>query len=586
MIRTHNNNELNIINVNSEVTLVGWVAKKRNLGSLVFIDLRDRYGITQIVFDETFNDITSNIKNEYIIGVSGIVVERKDKNSNLDTGEIEVVAQNVEIINTANVTPMIIANETDALEDTRMKYRYLDLRRKKMQDNFIIRHKITSTIRNYLDNLDFVDIETPILTISTPEGARDYVVPSRIHKESFYALPQSPQLFKQLLMVAGFEKYYQIVKCFRDEDLRADRQPEFTQVDIETSFLSQEEIQTIIENMFSLIMKKVKNIEITTPFQRIKFKDAMNNYGSDKPDLRYDLILNDLSDIFKNSEFSVFKDAIANNGVVKAIVLNDGANKYSRKDIDKLQELAKKHHAKGLAWLKFEDNIFSGPIAKFIDDNSAELLKNKLNLVSNDLILFVADKWKVACNSLGALRSHLAIENNLIDENKFEFCWVIDWPLFEYDEEEQRYYAAHHPFTRPAIGQELSFYLNPSEAMAQAYDIVLNGYEIGGGSLRIYNQEMQYKMFEVLGMNDEEIQEKFGFFVNAFQYGTPPHGGIALGLDRIAMILTNSQSIRDVIAFPKNANAICPLTGAPNKIEKSQWDELGLIEKKGSMQND
>lgn len=586
MIRTHNNNELNLNNVNSEVTLVGWVAKKRNLGSLVFIDLRDRYGITQIVFDETFNDITSNIKNEYIIGVSGIVVERKDKNSNLDTGEIEVVAQNVEIINTANVTPMIIANETDALEDTRMKYRYLDLRRKKMQDNFIIRHKITSTIRNYLDNLDFVDIETPILTISTPEGARDYVVPSRIHKESFYALPQSPQLFKQLLMVAGFEKYYQIVKCFRDEDLRADRQPEFTQVDIETSFLSQEEIQTIIENMFSLIMKKVKNIEITTPFQRIKFKDAMNNYGSDKPDLRYDLILNDLSDIFKNSEFSVFKDAIANNGVVKAIVLNDGANKYSRKDIDKLQELAKKHHAKGLAWLKFEDNIFSGPIAKFIDDNSAELLKNKLNLVSNDLILFVADKWNVACNSLGALRSHLAIENNLIDENKFEFCWVIDWPLFEYDEEEQRYYAAHHPFTRPAIGQELSFYLNPSEAMAQAYDIVLNGYEIGGGSLRIYNQEMQYKMFEVLGMNDEEIQEKFGFFVNAFQYGTPPHGGIALGLDRIAMILTNSQSIRDVIAFPKNANAICPLTGAPNKIEKSQWDELGLIEKKGSMQND
>lgn len=586
MIRTHNNNELNIINVNSEVTLVGWVAKKRNLGSLVFIDLRDRYGITQIVFDETFNDITSNIKNEYIIGVSGIVVERKDKNSNLDTGEIEVVAQNVEIINTANVTPMIIANETDALEDTRMKYRYLDLRRKKMQDNFIIRHKITSTIRNYLDNLDFVDIETPILTISTPEGARDYVVPSRIHKESFYALPQSPQLFKQLLMVAGFEKYYQIVKCFRDEDLRADRQPEFTQVDIETSFLSQEEIQTIIENMFSLIMKKVKNIEITTPFQRIKFKDAMNNYGSDKPDLRYDLILNDLSDIFKNSEFSVFKDAIANNGVVKAIVLNDGANKYSRKDIDKLQELAKKHHAKGLAWLKFEDNIFSGPIAKFINDNSAELLKNKLNLVSNDLILFVADKWNVACNSLGALRSHLAIENNLIDENKFEFCWVIDWPLFEYDEEEQRYYAAHHPFTRPAIGQEESFYLNPSEAMAQAYDIVLNGYEIGGGSLRIYNQEMQYKMFEVLGMNDEEIQEKFGFFVNAFQYGTPPHGGIALGLDRIAMILTNSQSIRDVIAFPKNANAICPLTGAPNKIEKSQWDELGLIEKKGSMQND
>lgn len=580
MDRTHNNSELNIKNVGEEVTLIGWVAKKRNLGFLVFIDLRDRYGVSQVVFDESFNEITSIIKNEYIISVSGKVVERKDKNANLATGEIEVLAQKVEIINKANVTPMIIANETDALEDTRMKYRYLDLRRKVMQDNFITRHKITSTIRNYLDNLEFVDIETPILTISTPEGARDYVVPSRVHNESFYALPQSPQLFKQLLMVAGFERYYQIVKCFRDEDLRADRQPEFTQVDIETSFLSQEEIQTIIEDMFIQIMKKVKNIDITTPFQRIKYVDAMNKYGSDKPDLRYELYLNDLTDIFVDSEFSVFKDTISNKGVVKAIVLKNVASNYSRKDIDKLQELAKKHHAKGLAWLKFDENALNGPIAKFIDDKTSELLKNKLSLENNDLILFVADKWDVACNSLGALRAHLAINNNLIEENKYEFCWIVDWPLFEYDEEEKRYYAAHHPFTRPAIGQEESFYTNPQDAMAQAYDIVLNGYEIGGGSLRIYDQDMQYKMFEVLGMKEAEIQEKFGFFVNAFQYGTPPHGGIALGLDRIAMILTNSQSIRDVIAFPKNANAICPLTQAPNKIEASQWDELGLSAKK------
>lgn len=575
MERTHNNGELSLANLNEDVTLVGWVAKKRNLGSLVFIDLRDRYGLTQVILDESFNEVCSQIKNEYIIKVSGTVNQRKDANKDLKTGEIEVLASNVEIINSANLTPLMIADETDALEDTRMKYRYLDLRRLPMQEKIITRHKITRSIRNYLDNLDFVDIETPMLNISTPEGARDYVVPSRIHNDSFYALPQSPQLFKQLLMVAGFEKYYQIVKCFRDEDLRADRQPEFTQVDIETSFLSQEEIMSMMEGLFSKLMKDVKDIEVSTPFQRISYDDAMNNYGSDKPDLRFDLKLNDLNDTLRGIEFGVFADTIDANNSVKAIVVN-AADKYSRKDIDKLQELAKKHHAKGLAWLKVDDEGLTGPIAKFFDEKYSTALIEKLNLVSNDLVLFVADKWETTCNSLGALRNELAKQLDLINQDSFEFCWVVDWPLFEYDEEDERFYAAHHPFTRPSVESEATFNTDPKNARAQAYDIVLNGYEIGGGSLRIFNQDMQTKMFEVLGFSQQEIDEQFGFFVDAFQYGTPPHGGIALGLDRVAMILTNSESIRDVIAFPKNASAVCPLTNAPGPISPAQKDELGL----------
>ena len=576
MERTHNNGELTAKNISEEVCLIGWVAKKRNLGSLVFIDLRDRYGITQVICDESFNEITSKIKNEYIIKVEGQVEARRDANKDLKTGEIEIVAKKVEIINSANTTPLIIAEETDALEDTRMKYRYLDLRRSNMQEKLITRHKITKAIRQYLDKLDFVDVETPILTISTPEGARDYVVPSRIHDESFYALPQSPQLFKQLLMVAGFERYYQIVKCFRDEDLRADRQPEFTQVDIETSFLSQEQIQTIIEGLFTKVLKEVKGIEIQTPFLRLSYDDAMNNYGSDKPDLRYGLKLNDVNEVLKGIEFGVFNDTIAAGNSVKCLVVKDKASQYSRKDIDKLQDLAKKHHAKGLAWLKVEDGAFSGPIAKFFSEPYETALSKQLELEDNDLVLFVADKWQTTCNSLGALRSELAKQLELANENDYQFCWVVDWPLFEYDEDDQRYYAAHHPFTRPAVGQEQSFYTDPSTARAQAYDIVLNGYEIGGGSLRIYDQEMQSKMFEVLGFSKEAVEAQFGFFINAFQYGTPPHGGIALGLDRIAMLLTNSDSIRDVIAFPKNASATCPLTEAPGLISDAQKIELGL----------
>ena len=575
MGRTHNNGELSEKNIDEQVSLLGWVAKKRNLGSLVFIDLRDRYGITQIICDESFNKITSSIRNEYIISVVGKVAKRESVNPDLKTGQIEIIASEIEIINTANTTPLIVADETDALEDTRMKYRYLDLRRPVMQEKLFTRHQITKTVRRYLDDLDFVDVETPILTISTPEGARDYVVPSRIHDERFYALPQSPQLFKQLLMVAGFEKYYQIIKCFRDEDLRADRQPEFTQVDIETSFLNQIEIQTIIEGLFKKIMKEVKGINIETPFLRLSYHDAMNNYGSDKPDLRFEMKLHDLSECLKGIEFSVFNDAIVAGNHIKALVIKDKADQYSRKDIDKLQDLAKKNHAKGLAWLKVEADVFTGPIAKFFDDKYTKNITAELDLTNNDLVLFVADKWEIACNSLGALRSELGKQLSLISDD-YKFCWIIDWPLFEFAEEENRYYALHHPFTRPAVGQEKSFATDPKKARAQAYDIVLNGYEIGGGSLRIYDQEMQKKMFEVLGMSEEETQKQFGFFINAFQYGTPPHGGIALGLDRIAMILTNSDSIRDVIAFPKNASAVCPLTEAPGLISDAQKNELGI----------
>lgn len=576
MNRTHHNNELNIKNVNEEVTLIGWVNKKRNLGSLVFIDLRDRYGITQVVCDDRFAEVTSQIKNEYILQVSGVVEKRKEANKDLATGEIDVKVNDITIVNTANTTPLIIDNETDALEDTRMKYRYLDLRRPIMQEKLITRHKITASVRRYLDSLDFVDIETPVLGKATPEGARDYVVPSRVHHNNYYALPQSPQQYKQLLMVAGFERYYQIVKCYRDEDLRADRQPEFTQVDIETSFLSQDQILEIGEGLFKTMMKDVKGIDLKTPFARMSYFDAMNFYGTDKPDTRFEMKLHDISSIFKETEFSVFKNALAKGGSIKAIVVKGEAANYSRKDIDKLEALAKKHHAKGLAWLKYTQDEFSGSIAKFLDEPHQEQLVKELELSDEDLILIVADEWEATCIALGALRVELGKQLNLTKPNQYEFLWIVDWPLFEYDAEEGRYYAAHHPFTRPAVGHEDIFDKDPKNAMAQAYDIVINGYEAGGGSLRIYDQEMQTRMFKALSMSDEEIKKQFGFFINALQYGTPPHGGIALGLDRIAMILTESDSIRDVIAFPKNASATDPMSGAPGTISDEQKAELGI----------
>jgi len=574
-MRTHNNGELRINDVNKEVTLIGWVAKRRNFGALVFIDLRDRFGITQLVFDETIAKSISDVRNEYILEVSGIVTERKDKNPKLATGEIEVKVKEVKVINSAETTPLIIADETDALEDTRMKYRYLDLRRPIMQDRMFTRHKITRCIRNFLDEHEFVEVETPILTKSTPEGARDYLVPSRVHPGEFYALPQSPQLFKQLLMISGFEKYYQIARCFRDEDLRADRQLDFTQVDIEMSFMSELEIQTLMEEMLSKLMKDVKGIDIPVPFKRMTWHDAMNTYGSDKPDNRFGMELQEITHVFKNSEFKVFKGTLETNGSIKAIVVPNKAG-MSRKEIDKITDLAKKYGAKGLVALKYVNDTLEGGVVKFFSEEEITSLCSTLNLKNDDLVLIASDKWNVVCNVLGALRCHFAEVMNLTSKSDFSFLWVTEFPLLEYSEEDGRYYSLHHPFTMPMEEDLHLLDTDPGKVRSAAYDVVLNGYELGGGSLRIYDSKLQEKMFELLGMGEEEIRAKFGFFVDAFKYGTPPHGGLAFGLDRIAMILTESDSIRDVIAFPKNAAARCPMSEAPSKVELSQLDELHI----------
>lgn len=574
-MRTHNNGELRINDVNKEVTLIGWVAKRRNFGALVFIDLRDRFGITQLVFDETIAKSISDVRNEYILEVSGIVTERKDKNPKLATGEIEVKVKEVKVINSAETTPLIIADETDALEDTRMKYRYLDLRRPIMQDRMFTRHKITRCIRNFLDEHEFVEVETPILTKSTPEGARDYLVPSRVHPGEFYALPQSPQLFKQLLMISGFEKYYQIARCFRDEDLRADRQLDFTQVDIEMSFMSELEIQTLMEEMLSKLMKDVKGIDIPVPFKRMTWHDAMNTYGSDKPDNRFGMELQEITHVFKNSEFKVFKGTLETNGSIKAIVVPNKAG-MSRKEIDKITDLAKKYGAKGLVALKYVNDTLEGGVVKFFSEEEITSLCATLNLKNDDLVLIASDKWNVVCNVLGALRCHFAEVMNLTSKSDFSFLWVTEFPLLEYSEEDGRYYSLHHPFTMPMEEDLHLLDTDPGKVRSAAYDVVLNGYELGGGSLRIYDSKLQEKMFELLGMGQEEIRAKFGFFVDAFKYGTPPHGGLAFGLDRIAMILTESDSIRDVIAFPKNAAARCPMSEAPSKVELSQLDELHI----------
>ncbi len=576
MNRTHHNNELNAKNEGQLVQLRGWVAKKRNLGSLVFIDLRDREGITQIVCEENLHEITDTIRHEYVIWVEGVVQCRRDANPKLKTGEIEVLAKSITIINTAETTPLIIAEETDALEDTRMKYRYLDLRRPNMQQHLFMRHHITKTIRNYLDDLGFIDVETPYLAKSTPEGARDYLVPSRVHPGEFYALPQSPQMFKQLLMIAGFEKYYQVARCFRDEDLRADRQPEFTQVDIEMSFITQEDIQEMLEGMMKKIMKDVKGIDIETPFLRLPYDVAMSKYGSDKPDIRFDLELVSLDAFAKDCGFGVFEQAVSNGGIVSGINVKQQANHFSRKAIDQLQEVVKTYKAKGLAFAKVTETGLEGPIAKFFDDAKTQALMTMMEASVGDLLVFVADKASIVYDALGALRLHLGKTLNLIDENVYRFLWVVDFPLLEYDEEANRYFAKHHPFTSPKGGKE-AFNQPLDEILANAYDIVLNGYEVGGGSIRIYQQEVQEAMFRLLGFNDESIKEQFGFFVDAFQYGTPPHGGIALGLDRLAMILSHASSIRDVIAFPKNASATCPMTSAPSHVSEAQLKELKLL---------
>lgn len=585
MNRTHNNGELRLEHVGQVVELKGWVAKTRNLGGLVFIDLRDRYGITQLVANpETVSaevlEAANKVRNEYVIAVKGTVAERQSKNPNMLTGDIEIVLDELTIISEAEMTPLIIADETDALEDTRLKYRYLDLRRPVMQRNFILRHNILKSIRSYLDGKDFIEVETPYLNKSTPEGARDYLVPSRVHEGHFYALPQSPQIFKQLLMVSGFERYYQIARCFRDEDLRADRQPEFTQIDIETSFLTQEEIMNMIEEMLVKMMKDVKDLEIPRPFPRLSYEEAMARYGSDKPDTRFEMELIALNDVVANCGFSVFAQAVEAGNEVKALCVKGAADRFSRKDIDKLTDYVKKYKAKGLAWVKVVEEGFNGPIAKFFNEDEVANIKSATNAEIGDLLLFVADKKSVVADSLGALRLHLGKELELIDESKFNFLWVIDWPLFEYDEEAGRFFAAHHPFTMPSLDTLDTFDTDPHHAKAQAYDIVLNGYELGGGSLRIYRPDIQSRMFETLGFTKEEAEEQFGFLINAFKYGTPPHGGLALGLDRIAMILTGSQSLRDVIAFPKNASASCPMTEAPGTVADAQLEELNIQLKK------
>lgn len=575
MNRTHTNGELRLSDAGKEVTLIGWVAKRRNFGSLVFIDLRDRSGITQLVFDEGIAEQIRDVRNEYILEVKGCVSERKDKNPKLATGDIEIKVSAVAIINRAETTPIIVADETDALEDTRLKYRYLDLRRPVMQQKLVLRHKITHSMREYLDSKEFIEIETPMLGRSTPEGARDYLVPSRVHPGSFYALPQSPQLYKQLLMVSGFERYYQFARCFRDEDLRADRQTDFTQVDLETSFLSDVEIQTMMEEMLQKLMKDVKGMDISIPFPRLTWTEAMNRYGSDKPDNRFGMELQEITELFEGCGFKVFADCIASKGSIKAVVVPGKAG-MTRKEIDKITELAKKNGAKGLVTLKYKDEELSGTIVKFLTEDEIQALVTRLSLKNEDLVLIVSDAWRTTCEVLGALRNHFGAELGLKKSDEFSYLWVTDFPMFEYSEEDGRWYAMHHPFTRPRDEDMQYIDSDPGKVRAIAYDVVLNGYELGGGSLRIYDGAMQDKMFEVLGFTEEKIQENFGWFVDALKYGTPPHGGLAFGLDRIAMILSESESIRDVIAFPKNANAKCPMSDAPTQVDAAQLEELHI----------
>ena len=568
--------------IGEKVTLKGWVSKRRDLGGLIFIDLRDRSGIVQVVFNPDVSkealETAEKIRSEYVLDIQGTVIAREDGtiNPNLKTGKIEVQAEMVSIINEAKTPPFSITDKTVASEDIRLKYRYLDFRRPVIFETLKMRHQVTKQIRDFLDSAGFLDIETPILTKSTPEGARDYLVPSRVHPGEFYALPQSPQLFKQLLMLGGIERYYQIARCFRDEDLRADRQPEFTQIDIETSFLGQEDILGLMEKMMTGLMKEVKGLEIPAPFPRMTYDDAMSRFGSDKPDTRFGLELVDLSEVVKDSGFKVFAAAVANGGQVKAINVTGGAEKYSRKDIDALTEFVGVYGAKGLAWLKVDAQGLKGPIAKFFAEEDSQALTTVLNAKEGDLLLFVADKKNVVADALGALRSKLGKELGLIDQSKFNFLWITDWPLLEYGEEEGRYYAAHHPFTMP-VREDLPYLdTDPARVRAQAYDLVLNGYELGGGSLRIFERSVQEKMFKVLGFTPEESQEQFGFLLNAFEYGTPPHGGIALGLDRLVMLLSGSTNLRDTIAFPKTASAADLLTDAPGEVSEAQLKELHL----------
>jgi len=569
-------------NIDQHVTLKGWVQKRRDLGGLIFIDLRDRSGIVQVVFNPALSEealaIAETVRNEYVLQVEGTVVARAQGtiNEKMKTGEIEVTADKISILNASKTPPINVFEDKEISEDTRLKYRYIDLRRESMQKTIKLRHKTAQVIRQFLNQESFLEMETPMLTKSTPEGARDYLVPSRVHPGHFYALPQSPQLFKQLIMVAGFERYYQFARCFRDEDLRADRQPEFTQIDIETSFMTSDEIMEMSERMMQLVMKEIKGVELQLPLPRMTYDEVMSRYGSDKPDTRFGLELVDLSDLVKDSDFKVFANAVINGGKVSAINVKGEAASFSRKDIDKLTDFVKIYGAKGLAWVKVDENGFSGPIAKFFNEEAQASISERLKASEGDLLLFVADQTQIVYDSLGALRQKLGKDLGLIDEEQFNFLWVTDWPLLEYDEDNGRYVAAHHPFTLPVAEDIDRLLAEPEKVKASAYDLVLNGFELGGGSLRIYQRDLQEKMFKVLGFSEEEANSQFGFLLQALEYGTPPHGGIALGFDRLVMLLAGKTNLRETILFPKTASASDPLTEAPSTVSQSQLTDLHL----------
>ena len=576
MYRTHTCGQLRKDDVGKTVELAGWVSKRRNLGSIVFIDLRDRYGITQITFDEAHTEAIKDVRNEYVLWVKGEVSAKEVPNTKLETGEIEVLVKEVKALNSSKTTPMIIADETDALEDLRLKYRYLDLRRPVLQKNLILRDKVTTIFRRVLHDHDFIEVETPILSKSTPEGARDYLVPSRLYNGKFYALPQSPQIYKQLLMISGMDRYFQIARCFRDEDLRADRQPEFTQIDMEMSFASEEDLFAIVEDCMHEVFKEIKGIELEK-FPRIKYLDAMEKYGSDKPDLRFEMLQHNVTELFRNSEFSVFKSNLENNGVIKAIKVDN--HSFSRKETDKFSEFVKIYKAKGVAFVKYENNDFTGGIAKFLSDDEKNALRNEFSLSENDTLLFVADKKSIADVALGALRCKVAKELGLIDENKFCFAWIVEFPMYEWSDDRQRYEAASNPFSCPRDEDIAKLEDDKGNCFSRAYDLVLNGYELSSGAIRIHNQDVQAKVFKALGLSEEQAKERFGFFLDAFQYGMPPECGCGIGLERLIMILCGTDNIKDVVAFPKTATAYDLMADAPGNVDQEQLDALDLIVK-------
>ena len=576
MKRTDHNGTLRKEDAGRTVTLVGWVAKRRNFGSLVFIDLRDRSGICQIVFDETISEAVKDVRSEYILQVTGEVQVRKDPNPKIPTGEIEVLAKEVNIVNTAETSPITNADDTDTSEDVRLKYRYLDLRRKPLQDNLILRHKIQMIARRVLDEEGFVEVSTPILARSTPEGARDYLVPSRIYNGRFWALPQSPQIYKQLLMIAGMERYFQIARCFRDEDLRADRQPEFTQIDIEMSFVEEDDVFAVVEKLMRAIFSELKNIELPA-FERLTWDECMKRYGSDKPDLRFGNQITDITSLFENTEFQVFRSVIESGGEIDAVHFAGLADQYSRKTLDKLQEFLKAgFKAKALAYLKMENGALSGSIAKPLSDSEKAAVIEKFGMQDNDIVFVIADKPAIARTALGALRVKVAHEHNLIDHSQYRFLWVTDFPMFEYSEEENRWVAAHHPFTAPKAEDVDKLFTDPEHCSSRAYDLVLNGYELLSGSIRIHDQDLQEKVFEAIGLTMEQAKEKFGFFLEAFRYGTPPHGGVGIGLERLTMVLADTENIRDVVAFPTTNSSLDLMSESPNYVDDAQLDVLGI----------